>query len=115
MNSDSLLKNIELSTALDMVDLIQYQPGQMISRTLAQGQSLSLTLVAFDESEETGPHMSPGDAMAYILDGRADITIGDVHHVVGKGKVIVMPAGVPHAIRAEERFKMLLVVVFPIE
>jgi len=92
--------------------LVGYQEGQVISRTFAQGKNLSLTLFAFDKGEEISSHSSGGDAMVYILDGEAEITVGDETFKAKKGETIVMPAGVPHALLASERFKMLLVVIF---
>ncbi len=109
---DKLIKNIELSKVLNMESLVSYQEGQVVSRTLAQGKNLSLTLFAFDKGEEISSHSSNGDAMVYLLDGEAKITIGDDTYNVKKGETIVMPAGIPHALLAKEQFKMLLIVVF---
>jgi quercetin dioxygenase-like cupin family protein len=109
---EQLIKNIELSKVLEMEALVEYQKGQVVSRTLAQGKNLSLTLFAFDKGEEISSHSSGGDAMVYILDGEADITIGENVYNVKKGETIVMPAGIPHALFAKEQFKMFLVVVF---
>ena len=109
---EQLIKNIELSKVLEMEALVEYQKGQVVSRTLAQGKNLSLTLFAFDKGEEISSHSSGGDAMVYILDGEADITIGEDVYNVKKGETIVMPAGIPHALFAKEQFKMFLVVVF---
>lgn len=109
---EQLLKNIEFSKVHEMEALVAYQQGQVVSRTLAQGRNLSLTLFAFDKGEEISSHSSGGDAMVYLLDGEADITIGDSTYHVKKGETIVMPAGIPHALLAREQFKMLLVVVF---
>jgi len=109
---EQLIKNIEFSKALEMESLVTYQEGQVVSRTLAQGKNMSLTLFAFDKGEEISSHSSGGDAMVYILDGEADITIADKTYPVKKGETIVMPQGIPHALLAREQFKMLLVVVF---
>lgn len=109
---EQLIKNIEFSKAFEMESLVTYQDGQVVSRTLAQGKNLSLTLFAFDKGEEISSHSSGGDAMVYILDGEAEITIGDNTYLVKKGETIVMPAGIAHALLAIEQFKMLLVVVF---
>ena len=106
------IKNIDFSKVIETESLVSYQEGQVVSRTLAQGKSLSLTLFAFDKGEEISSHSSGGDAMVYILDGEAEITVGDGVFYLKKGETIVMPAGVPHALLAKERFKMLLVVVF---
>jgi len=106
------LKNIEFSKVLDMASLVSYQEGQIVSRTLTQGKNLNMTLFSFDKGEEISSHASKGDAMVYLLDGEAEITIGEELFQVKKGETIVMPAGIPHALLAKEKFKMLLVVVF---
>ncbi len=109
---DKHFKNIEFSKATELSALVNYQSGQVVSRTLSQGKAVSITLFAFDEGEEIGSHDSEGDAMVYLLDGEAEITIGgEVHHVKA-GQTIVMPARVQHALFAKKQFKMLLVVVF---
>ncbi|MBO0566185.1 cupin domain-containing protein [Clostridium botulinum] len=95
-----------------MESLVNYEEGTVVSRTLAQGKPLSVTLFAFDKGEEISSHSASGDAMVYILDGEAEITIGEEKFNVKKGETIVMPANVPHALLATERFKMLLTVVF---
>ena len=107
------IKNIDFSTALPMADLVSYQPGQVVSKTLAQNPAVSLTLFAFDKGEEISAHASTGDAMVVALDGEGEITIGGEPHTLKQGETIVMPAGVPHAVFAKEPFKMFLVVVFP--
>lgn len=109
---NQLLKNIDPEKVLEMATLVDYQTGQVVSRTLAQNKALSLTLFAFDQGEEISSHSSGGDAMVYILDGSAQITIGSENYSLQKGQTIVMPAGIPHAVQASEKFKMLLIVIF---
>lgn len=109
------IKNIDFAKPLEMEALVDYQEGRVVSRTLAQGRPLSVTLFAFDKGEEISSHSAGGDAMVYILDGEAEITIGEEKFNVKKGETIVMPAQVPHALLATERFKMLLTVVFSLE
>lgn len=110
--SQHFIKNIDFTKVLEMESLVDYQQGQVISRTLAQGKPLSLTLFAFDKDEEISSHSSGGDALVYILDGQAEITIGKEKFNLGKGQTIVMPAGISHALYATDRFKMILIVVF---
>lgn len=107
------LKNINFEEVLTLAELVTVQPGQVVSRTLAQNKAVSVTLFAFDAGEEISSHESSGDALVYILEGHAEITIGENTYWPDGGKTIVMPAGVPHAVKAKEPFKMLLVVVFP--
>lgn len=106
------LKNIEFARALELEALVDYQAGRVVSRTLSQGKNLSVTLFAFAEGEEISTHASSGDAMVYLLDGEAEITIGEEKFILQKGGVIAMPANVPHGLVARKRFKMLLIVVF---
>ncbi|MDW7658588.1 MAG: cupin domain-containing protein [Bacillota bacterium] len=106
------MKNIDKATVLQLKDLVQYQKGQIVSKTLTQNKHVSLTLFAFDQGEEISSHASHGDAMVTVLDGTARITIGDGQHVVKAGETIVMPAEVPHAVAAEEPMKFCLTVVF---
>jgi quercetin dioxygenase-like cupin family protein len=106
------LKNIEFEKPLELGALVEYQPGQVVSRTLAQNNAHSLTLFAFDENEEISSHSSGGDAVVTVLEGNALITIGDNQFHIKCGQTIVMPAGIPHAVAADGRFKMLLTVLF---
>lgn len=108
----NLIKNINQSEVLEMETLVSYQEGQVVSRTLSQNKAVSLTLFAFDQEEEISSHASEGDALVYILDGQSEITIGEEVFHLKKGETIVMPAGIPHALKAVEKFKMLLIVVF---
>ena len=111
--ADPLLKNIPFEKVLELTSLVNYQEGQIVSRTLAQNKAVSVTLFAFDAGEEISTHASHGDAMVSVLDGTAQVTIGGNVHTVRAGQSIVMPAGVPHSVEAPEKFKMMLVVVFP--
>lgn len=109
-----ILKNIDAEKVLNIADMVQYQEGQIVSRTLVQNGMVSITLFAFDTNEEISSHASKGDAMITVLEGRARITIGDNQYVVEGGQTIVMPNNVPHAVMAVEPFKMQLTVVFPL-
>ena len=106
------IKNLDKSTVLHLKEQIAYQPGQVVSRTLAQNEALSVTLFSFDKGEEISTHESGGDAFVTCLDGTGRITIDGVEYVLHEGESIVMPARHPHAVFGQERFKMLLVVVF---
>jgi len=112
--SNHIIKNIDVNEILVLADLVSYQPGQVVSRTLAQNSAVSLTLFAFDKDEEISSHSSHGDAMVTILEGNARITIEKDEFSVSAGQTIVMPAGIPHAVAAVGPFKMYLTVVFPV-
>ena len=94
------------------IDEVAYQDGQIVSKTLAQNAHVSLTLFAFEQGEEISTHESGGDAFVTCLDGTGRITIDGVEYLLHEGESIVMPARHPHAVFGQERFKMLLVVVF---
>ena len=106
------IKNLDKSTVLHLKEQIAYQPGQVVSRTLAQNEALSVTLFSFDRGEEISTHESGGDAFVTCLDGVGRITIDGVNYELREGDSIVMPARHPHAVFGQEQFKMLLFVVF---
>ena len=107
-----MYKNIAEQEKLLLKDLVDYQDGQVVSKTLAQNDALSVTLFAFDKGEEISTHESGGDAFVTCLDGVGRITIDGVRYELHEGESIVMPARHPHAVFGQEQFKMLLVVVF---
>lgn len=106
------MKNISKAEVLTLRDQVAYQSGQVVSRTLAQNEHVSVTLFSFDKGEEISTHESGGDAMVTCLDGVGRITIDGVEHILHEGESIIMPARHPHAVYGQEQFKMLLVVVF---
>ena len=106
------IKNMEHSTVLSLAGQVEYLPGQIVSKTLAQNNYHSLTLFAFEKGEEISTHESEGDAMVIALDGTGKITIDGIKYLLQSGETIIMPAKTPHAVYAEERFKMLLTVLF---
>ena len=106
------MKNISKAEVLTLRDQVAYQSGQVVSRTLAQNEHVSVTLFSFDKGEEISTHESGGDAMVTCLDGVGRITIDGVEHILHEGESIVMPARHPHAVYGQEQFNMLLVVVF---
>jgi len=110
---DNYIKNMDLSAVLNFSEQVTYQPGQIVSRTLAQNKAVSLTLFAFDKGEEISSHESNGDAMVLVLDGTGEITIDGEKFTLHAGETIVMPSKKPHAVMAIEPFKMFLIVVFP--
>lgn len=106
-----MMKNINKAEVLVLREQVAYQQGQVVSKTLAQNEAMSVTLFAFDKGEEISTHRSDGDAFVTCLDGVGRITIDGVEYELTQGESIVMPAGHPHAVYGKEQFKMLLVVV----
>lgn len=107
----NIMKNIEFAEALNLKELISYQPGQVISRTIAQVPEANITLFSLEAGEGISTHTTSGDAMVQILDGEAEITIGDKVVNVKEGETIIMPSDIPHGLEARKRFKMLLTVI----
>ena len=107
-----IMKNISKAEVVTLKDQVAYQDGQIVSKTLAQNAHVSLTLFAFEQGEEISTHASAGDALVTVLDGTGRFTVGGVEHVLHEGESIVMPCRVPHVVYGQERFKMLLTVIF---
>ena len=97
--------------ALDLAGLIGYQDGAIVSREVVSQATGTVTVFAFDEGEQLSEHTAPFDALVVDLDGEADIVIGGQSHRVKPGQMIIMPAGIPHGLKAVTRFKMLLVMI----
>ncbi|NJB69078.1 quercetin dioxygenase-like cupin family protein [Desulfobaculum xiamenense] len=113
MTQEHLIRNIPFAETLETEGLVEYAPGQVVSRTLARRDTVNITVFAFDAGESISTHSAPGDALVQVLAGEAVVTIDGVDHAIGTGQCIVMPANIPHGVRAEKRFKMLLTVVKP--
>lgn len=109
--SKKFIKNIEHKTILEFKKLIDYKQGQIVSMTIAQNDAVSMTLFSFWEGEGVSTHSAPGDALVYILDGEAEVTVDEEKFTVKQNECIVMPANIPHGLEAIKNFKMLLIVV----
>lgn len=113
MDKKIYVKNLPQETVLPLAAQIEAQDGQIVSKTLAQNDAVSITLFAFSKGEEISTHDSEGDAMVQVLSGTGRFTVGGKEHLVHAGEFLIMPATIKHAVYAEEDFKMLLTVVFP--
>ena len=91
--------------------MVDYRKGSIVSRTLLDKEAGTITLFAFDVEQGLSTHTAPYDAMVYLIEGKADITIGDDTFILEEGELIIMPAHIPHALRATCQFKMMLVMV----
>jgi len=96
---------------LRLADLVGYQRGAVVSREIIRKDTGTVTVFSFDKGEELSEHTAPFDALVYILDGQTQIFISGKQYVLKKGELIIMPAGKPHALKAINKFKMLLVMV----
>ena len=107
-----MYKNIEKQTKLNLKELVKYQEGQVVSKTLVQNNKISMTLFSFEKGEEISTHAAGGDAMVIVLEGTGRFTVDGVEYLVSEGQSIIMPKDIPHAVYGQERFKMLLLVSF---
>jgi len=96
---------------MKLADLVDYSEGAVVSRTLEKGKGGTLTVFAFDAGEELSEHTAPFNAYVHVLDGSVELTIAGARVVASCGETILMPADVPHAVHAVERFKMLLMMI----
>ena len=107
-----MYKNIVKKEKVELKNLVAYQEGQVVSKTLVQNDYVSVTLFSFGKGEEISTHASGGDAMVTVLEGTGKFTIGGDVFILKEGETIIMPKDVPHAVYGQEKFKMELVVSF---
>ena len=107
-----MYKNIAKQEKLLLKDLVDYQDGQVVSKTLVQNNSVSMTLFSFDKGEEISTHAAGGDAMVTVLDGTGRFTVCGEVFILSEGETLIMAKNIPHAVYGEERFKMQLIVSF---
>lgn len=96
---------------LHTIELVGYQEGAVVSRTLVNQKTGTVTLFAFDAEQELSEHTAPYDALAQALDGETEITISGQPHHLKAGDLIIMPANQPHAVKALTKFKMMLTMI----
>ncbi|SKB67110.1 Cupin domain-containing protein [Salegentibacter holothuriorum] len=101
----------ETSKTFVAVDSIEYAENSIVSKTILKKPTGNITLFAFDKGEGLSEHTTPHDAMLQVLDGKAEITIGGKLNDLQAGQSIILPAKVPHAVKANEKFKMMLTMI----
>jgi quercetin dioxygenase-like cupin family protein len=99
------------ATPVDLLALVAYQEGAVVSRTLVKKATCTLTVFAFDAGQALSEHTAPFDALVQVLDGTVKLTIGGKSVVAKAGQTVLLPANVPHAVNATSKFKMLLLMV----
>ena len=100
-----------LAQPVRLVDLVEYQEGSVVSRTIIDKDTGTVTLFAFDEGQGLSEHTAPFDALVYALDGEVEVTISGKTFPLRKGEMVMMPANQPHALKATERFKIILTMI----
>lgn len=96
---------------IDLEHLLDYQAESVVSREIVRNKSGTMTVFAFDKNQGLSEHTAPFDAIVYILDGEARISIANKAHTVKKHQLIIMPASKPHSLKAVKKFKMLLILI----
>lgn len=109
--SEKDTRQIPAAEALDLAGLVDYAEGSIVSRTIAENDAGTLTLFAFDAGQALSEHSAPFDAVVHVLDGETELVIGGKPVRAAAGQLVVMPANVPHAVKAKQRFKMLLIML----
>ena len=94
-----------------LMDMVDYKEGSVVSKALIKKKTGTVTLFSFDQGEGLSEHTAPFDAMVYVLDGQVEITISGKPVSLNQGEMIIMPANEPHALKAVERFKMMLTMI----
>ena len=100
-----------IEKAMNLNSLVDYQDGSVVSKEIIKKATGTVTLFAFDKGQGLSEHTAPFDALIYIFDGQAEITIAGRQHNLKAGETIIMPANKPHSLKAVNRFKMLLVMI----
>ena len=95
----------------DIKEEVKYADGSVVSHTVIQKKTGTVTLFAFDKGQGLSEHSAPFDALVQIVDGEALVTIGGEEHRVKQGEYLIMPANVPHSLKAPDKFKMLLIMI----
>jgi len=102
-------ENAEFSEQIKkLIDMVGYQDGAVVSREIMNEKSGTVTVFAFDKGQGLSEHTAPFDAMVYVLEGEAEVTIAGMPLVLSQGEMVVMPANRPHALKAIKKFKMML-------
>ncbi len=104
-------QTLPAATAVELAAEVAYQAGAIVSRTLIKKGGGTVTLFAFDAGQALSEHTAPFDALVQVVDGVTEVTIGGQPVLLRAGEAVLMPADIPHAVTAVERFKMLLVMV----
>ncbi len=104
-------KDSGITGVLKVSELVQYQPGTIVSRTLVKKPTGTITVFAFDAGESLSEHTAPFDALVHVVDGEAEVTVAGIPYRVNAGELLRLPAHQPHGVRALQRFKMVLIMI----
>ncbi len=108
---DNRQTGVEKSQAMRLIDLVDYQEGSVVSRTLIDRNTGTVTLFAFDEGQGLSEHTAPFDAMVHLLEGEAEIVVSGRHLRLKESEMVILPANQPHSLSAVKKFKMILTMI----
>jgi quercetin dioxygenase-like cupin family protein len=111
MNDRSSVDGLPAGEPVRLGELVSYQDGSIVSRTLTKRSGGTVTLFAFDKGQALSEHTAPFDALVQVLEGETELVIGGKPVHASAGQTVLMPANIPHAVNAPDRFKMLLVMI----
>jgi quercetin dioxygenase-like cupin family protein len=111
MNDETRSKGLVAAQVVNVAEFVSYQDGSVVSREILKKPTGTVTVFAFDAGQGLSEHTAPFDALVQVLEGRVEITIAGEAHRLSGGQIILMPAHQPHALKALERFKMMLTMV----
>ena len=109
--TEEVESEVPVGKKAELVALVNYQKVSVVSRTLIDKDTGTVTLFAFDKGQGLSEHTAPYDALVHILDGEADVVISSRAHRLAKGEMIIMPANQPHGLKAVKQFKMMLIMI----
>jgi quercetin dioxygenase-like cupin family protein len=104
-------KAVEKAQTMKMISLAEYQEGSIVSRTLIDKKTGTVTFFAFDEGQGLSEHVAPYDALVSVLDGEVEVAISEKIYRIKEGEMIILPANKPHALKAIRKFKMMLIMI----
>ena len=110
-NRQNQIDKIPLGEVMKLIDMTKYQSGSVVSRTIIDKKTGTITMFAFDEGQGLSEHTAPFDALVYIIDGEAEIVISGKSLHLREGEMVIMPANKSHSLKAVEKFKMVLIMI----
>ncbi len=110
-NEQQATGKVSAEEVIHLSNAVDYQKGSIVSRTIVDKKTGTITLFAFEEGQGLSEHSAPFDALVYVMDGQAEILISGKPFQLNEGEMIIMPANKPHAVKAIKKFKMLLIMI----
>lgn len=104
-------KQFEKATTINLENCVDYAKDAIVSKVALKKETGNITIFSFDKDQQLSEHSAPFDATVVVLEGKGDIIINKIRNTLSKGEMIIMPANIPHAVEAKEKFKMMLIMI----